>query len=497
MISRLISKFRFVFHTLISSASAAVPIAGLFLASATAFAATAEAAPNLNPCSLSEDEAGGLSSDLSSDVNAVQAYIDSISAMLHKERFEQLDCLADRARSNKERFPGGMWKIHEMYKGLYDPAPDKHATENDWHDLMQLLQRWVETRPQSATARVALASAWIEYAGEARGTGYSNTVSASGWKLYEDRTAQAEKTLQQAATLKVRCPEWYVVMLNLAQNQSWEVKRLLALFDEALAFEPGYYYYGRAVAMLLEPKWSGEVGDTAKFMEKVADQMGGEKGDAFYFQVASSKDVICGCEDQPQLSLERIERGYLAVEKEYGVSLLNLNRLGYLTLHVGGTDVALADKTLQRIGAQWDKATWGSQKAFEQTKSWASQVLPMVLANKAKEEQAQANSQTPEGARYHVAFEKSYREMLRDCVQSDGAAVSSWQGKFETLARVGANGSFEDGGINSMGPVVQCIYQKMRSSLEDKSPLFPAPPKGSYWVRIDFDWSELAPTAQR
>ena len=479
---------------LLSTPAFRILIGAFLLISATAFAQSRDAKQNPNPCNINQEEADGLSRDLSVDVNAVRTYIDTVSKMLHQQRFDQLDCIADRARTNKEQFPGGMRKIHELYKGLYAPEPGRHATGDDWQDLLRLLQDWVETHAKSATARVALASAWIAYAGEARGNGNSDTVSGSGWKLYEERTAQAERILDQASTLPVQCPEWYVVMLNVAQNQSWDLNRLRALFDKAMAFDPGYYYYGRGMAMLLEPKWFGKPGDTEKFLREVADHIGGEKGDAFYFQVASSKDVLCGCQDQPHLSLERIERGYEAVEKQYGVSMLNLNRLAYLTLYAGTADLILANKAFTRIGMQWDEDTW-DQKNFERTKSWTTQMLPFALTNKTREEEAKANLQTPEGARYQAVFEKAYKQMLRECSQRDGSGVSQWEGTFESVIRVGANGAAEDGGINSMGPIVMCMNKKMRASHDEHSPLFPVPPKGSYWVKIDLDWAEFAPVS--
>lgn len=484
MICRLLRSLRLV----------AVPL----LFCATAFAAPVEQKPypNPNPCNLSQEEMQGLSPDTGTDANALDEYIAAASWMLHQERFDQLDCVADRARANKERFPGGHWKIHELYKGLFNPVPAKHATEEDWQDLMQLLQRWIQTHPKSVTSRVALASAWIYYATEARGGGYANTVSENGWKLYAERTAEAEAALDQAASLSVKCPESYIVKLNIAQHRSWGKERILALFDEAMAFEPGYYYYGRAVAMLLEPQWFGEHGDTAKFLQDSADRIGGKEGDAYYFLVASSKDVICGCGDQPQLSLERLERGYNVVEQTYGVSMFNLNQLAYLTLHVGGRpDIILADETFERIGTQWTEYAWEDEKSFEQIKNWARRMVPTMKERLAQEEAALANSKTPEGARYQVSMENAYKEMVRDCARSVGAGVDRWEGQFEALLRVGANGSVEESKLHSMGPVVACLYRKMQSSRQDKSPLFPTPPRESYWVRIDVDWAEFAPTA--
>ena len=494
MLCRLLRSLRFVREDFTPTNLSLFSVL-LLLASATAFATSAEKHTNPNPCNLSEDEVQGLSHDASTQANALDAYIATISWMVHHERFDELDCIGDRARANKERFSGGHWKIHLLYMGLNDPVPDKHATDEDWQDLLRLLQRWVDTHPKSTTARVALAWAWCDYAAAARGNGYADTVSQKGWKLYEERTAKAQEVLDDAATLPVTCPESYIVKMNIAQHQSWDKDRILSLFGEARAFEPGYYYYGRAVAMLLEPKWFGGPGDTAKFVQESADRIGGKQGDAYYFLVASSKDVICGCEDQPKLSLERIERGYSAVEQLYGVSMYNLNQLAFLTLHVGSSDVILADQTLKRIGTQWIKYSWGDEETFEQTKDWVRQVLPVMKENLARKAEAEANSKTPEGARYEADTEKTYRDLLRACVRSDGDGVRKWDGEFETLIRVAANGAVEDANTNSMGPVVRCVLTKMRSSHETKSPLFPVPPKGSYWVRIELDWAEFAPEA--
>src|SRR5262249_36253856 len=161
--------------------------------------------------------------------------------ILKNEKFVELDCLADHARSGKERLPGGSWKIHLLYLGLRQPVPyPVHATQEDWINLLQRLQRWVNARPESITARVALALAYLDYAADARGSGYANTVSDSGWKLFEERTDKAKRILKEASTLATKCPEWYVAMQMVSVNQSWPVTQARALFEEAHRFEPEY-----------------------------------------------------------------------------------------------------------------------------------------------------------------------------------------------------------------------------------------------------------------
>lgn len=273
---------------MVSSISSAMPkicLAAMLLASTCAFAITVDQKPSPGSCGLTEEDSAGLSRNLSVDVYAVREYIDTISRMLHEENFELLDCVADHARSNKERFPGGMWKLHELYKGLSEPVPNQHATQEDWKRLLELLHSWVGAHPKSITARVALAEALIDYAWDARGSGYSDKVSESGWTLFTQRIAQAQRVLKDASEdLPAKCPEWYVGMQNVAQHENWDVLEMRSLFDEANKFEPGYYYYGRAFAYFLLPKWSGAAGATEKFVQEIADHMGGSKATSSIFR---------------------------------------------------------------------------------------------------------------------------------------------------------------------------------------------------------------------
>jgi hypothetical protein len=173
----------------------------------------------------------GLNGDFSTDVHAVINYKSTIARLLKEQKFQELDCLADRARSGKERFPGGDWNLHTLYGGLYSPNqyPVIHTTGEEWNTYLQLLQKWVTARPKSVTGRVALARSYLNYAYDASGEGSSNTVSDSGWKLFAARTAEGKRILDAAKALSTTCPEWYVGMLLVAQNQGWRASDARAL----------------------------------------------------------------------------------------------------------------------------------------------------------------------------------------------------------------------------------------------------------------------------
>jgi hypothetical protein len=214
---------------------------------------------NPNTCNITDEDSAGLEGDLSTNVHAVRDYASTIARMLKDEKFEALDCLADHARSSRQRLPGGAWKLHTLYPAWYNPVrfPVTHATEEDWDDLLQRLQRWVSAAPKSVTARIALASAYLSYAADTRGDGDAVIVSESGWKLIRERTAAANRILEKPSALRTKCPEWYVAMQEVAQNQGWNAARKRKLFEKAFMFDPGYYYHASVLASYMLPKHGG------------------------------------------------------------------------------------------------------------------------------------------------------------------------------------------------------------------------------------------------
>jgi hypothetical protein len=458
---------------------------------ASAAKASVTAAPNTpESCNISAEDAAGLKGDAAIDVHATSNYSDTARRLLTQGKFDELDCLADGVRANRERFSGGMWKIHLLYAGLANPLPGKlHATESDWQALLAGLQQWVNQKPKSVTAHVALASAYIGYAWVARGSGYTNTVSDSGWNQFDERIAKAKQLLDGANALPTKCPEWFVVMLNVAQAQSWQMDQSRALFDQAIALEPGYYYYSRTFANFLLPQWFGEKGDVEKFAEQVADQIGGEKGDALYFQIANY--MICGCPDEPKMSWSRIVKGFEASERLYGASMLNLNLLAKMATRFTDLDAIEADKAFARIGDQWDEETWGTREQFDSIKTWIAGYAPAVEKRRAMEDAAEANIKTPEGVRYRAVFEKKYRKLVQQCDKTDGNDIDN----METLTSVGIEGTVEDMKIYSSSVVGACVYQKLQAFKQQKSKAFPFPPQGSYWIRLDLTKADFTPVA--
>jgi len=139
--------------------SPSISLCFLLLAATCGLSGTEVPKAKLSPCALTATEIAGLGGDAGADIHAVSDYQKTISNLLRAGKFKQLDCLADSARSHREMFSGGTWKLHTIYVALEDPP--LHATPQDWKAHIGLLKQWVSAKPHSITVRGALAEAYV------------------------------------------------------------------------------------------------------------------------------------------------------------------------------------------------------------------------------------------------------------------------------------------------------------------------------------------------
>lgn len=144
--------------------------------------------------------------DTDADSQPASAFRTTVRDLLNSENFTQLEAIASAARSQKSRFLGGGWKLHTFYGVIEDPG-SRTATDEEWSAHIARLQRWIDSKPDSITPRVALAESYLQFARKARGNGEADTVTAEGWKLFGDRAQQALDTLDLAKPLSAKDPE--------------------------------------------------------------------------------------------------------------------------------------------------------------------------------------------------------------------------------------------------------------------------------------------------
>lgn len=416
--------------------------------------------------------------DPETDLHAIENYRTAIQMLFLNGGFDEIDCLADATRKSKEQFKGGGWKLRNIYWLLV--APHGHATEEDWTNHLERVNRWISKNPESITARIVLAESYTSYAWDARGNGLADTVTESGWRLFRERLDKARQTLDEARALKAKCPEWYAAMQGVALGQGWDLPKETALFQEAVAFEPSYYYYYQRHANYLLPKWQGEEGDTAKFMEASAKQIGGDQGDILYFHIVRFLLCNCASDDLKDYSWPRIKNGYLALERETGVSLSELNEIACIAGREA--DFVFADQTFKRIGDDWDEHIWKTKAYFNSSKTRAKETAPGMLRDQAEREEADATMKTPEGLAYVKQLEPAIKPIIHKCIQDGG----NDHGITEIVVEVAnINGRFNVQRLMDYPSesFARCFFDGIHPFERYQGPLLPPPPKPEFWTK--------------
>ncbi len=299
-------------------------------------------------------------------------YESHIRLLLAESNLAQLEQIAHQVRLDKSRVSGGIWKLFVFYEGVGKPPAGDKSTDAEWSAHIDDLKKWIAAYPESATARVALAQAYINYAWFARGNGYSNSVSEPGWELFGKRIALAKATLIEAAKLKEKCAYWYEAMQIVALAEGWEKQEARELFDQAAAFEPTYYHFYREYANFLLPKWYGDEGETQAFAEEVSSRLPAPDGSIVYFEIASL--MACQCDQDRDslngLSWPRVKQGYAEIVRLYGASNLKANRFAYMSFMAG--DKSSAQSAFRTIGTDWNHVVWQTAATFDSARSWAT-----------------------------------------------------------------------------------------------------------------------------
>jgi hypothetical protein len=295
----------------------------------------------------------------------------SLLGLFNSGRYADLDTLAQQLQQQRSRFKGGNWRLHVLFGTLSSPG-SATATDAAWKAQIAKLEQWAQSSPASPTPRIALAQTYLRFAWKARGHGYANTVTSEGWALFRARVQSARTTLEQSAAVADNSPHWYLEMQGVALDQQWDRAAFDALAERALAHEPGYYYFALSESNYLLPKWYGRSGDTEQYAAEVADRIGGDEGDAVYFQIAAA--INCCKRTQAQaLSWPRVQRGFAAIESLYGSTNHQRNVMAFLAVRSG--DSATAQQMFARIGNDWSESVWKSKAAFDTARTAKDQIL--------------------------------------------------------------------------------------------------------------------------
>jgi hypothetical protein len=194
--------------------------------------------------------------------------------LLLSKDFARLESLGSELRGSRGRDP--MDPNHALYT-LYRAFTDNKLAPTETRKA--LLEEWTRTQPRSITASVALANFLYRAAWDERGSGYADTITATGADGYHRYLSDAQRVLDQIGTQAESDPRYWGLRVSLAHELGTAdagqigLRGLARHADGSLA---------ERVAQYLTPKWGGSPAIYLRFAQAAADATRQVYGDALY-----------------------------------------------------------------------------------------------------------------------------------------------------------------------------------------------------------------------
>jgi hypothetical protein len=303
-----------------------------------------------------------------------------VEQMLMDGRTDELDVIAYDYGASRVRISGGYWALAELYEQLTPFAgsgsdcgcgPDISRVTFD--HKRKALETWLERKPHSLTARIALANLWQTRAWQLRGFGSAKDTPEAAWRGFREAMVRAEETL--APVDETADPMVYFLEMEMAVVSDDPRERLQSIYVQATkafptfpAYAPQYYYY------MLE-RWFGEPGEAAAFAASLPAKPGDE-GKIDYVSVATkAATASAGVDDVMKwsgINYKALIDAYAARQRAVGLTNRDWNVLLFYSVAV--RDKKGANFALAHIAGNWDRGVF-NQALIDWITGWSQSWL--------------------------------------------------------------------------------------------------------------------------
>lgn len=292
-----------------------------------------------------------------------------------------LEALGESLRKSGERADGGTWLLSLFYRGASQlPEAEPAATS-----AMQFYSNWAKESPDDVTAQVCYARALTSHAWLARGTGFADTVTEEGWRLFRERLEKANSVLERARRRLDYCPGLFEAQQTVALGQGWPREVYMSRFVEAIERQPSYGGYYTNICRWLFARWYGQPGDYEHLIQAVANAMPADERDRQYaFLVWMGSLASTRSEDfvfaPKRLDWERTKRGFKSWLRNDPDNLVVRDK--FLLMALLADDRETAREQFQLTGGRYLPRCWKDRQEVEEAIRFAFQNGPNPMANR-------------------------------------------------------------------------------------------------------------------
>ena len=304
----------------------------------------------------------------------VKAYLNSVRAsvpmvttdadvMLRQGRYEELDKYFESLLRQNERDENGLSRLANEVEQLVKPK----AMGVPLEERLDIMNKWIKTKPESHFANLVLGRFYSDYAWEARGSGFSGTVIEKGWDLFRERLLKAQEYLAKAYDLNPSDAIAPANMLNIALGLGFEFAEMEQWFQRAIKADPHEYKAYTIKLKYLMPKWHGSVEQMFAFARDSAKKAPPRTlipvilAEA-HWEMYWRDDSRLYFKNNPDVWRE-VKDIYARVLRDFPNANYHRNNFALAAYYAG--DFATARDLFVTIGDNWDSKVWKNKKSFE------------------------------------------------------------------------------------------------------------------------------------
>lgn len=129
----------------------------------------------------------------------------------------------------------------------------------------KVMERFAKAGPEGAGLLAYRGKFYVRFAWVARGSGWANSVTQTGWRLFAERLALAEQSLEKAWELDPNDAAAATAMIAVEMGQHQGRERMELWFRRAMQADPDNYVACEKKILYLQPRWHGNAAELLAF----------------------------------------------------------------------------------------------------------------------------------------------------------------------------------------------------------------------------------------
>ena len=282
-------------------------------------------------------------------------------------RIDDLDETLQGWWKEKRRFKDGRFEMQAYYEGL---CAYFTVEQDKWDAYRDLAAMHRQAYPHSTAAALAKSIFWYQYAWNARGTGFADSVAPENSTLFHERLAKARGVLEESRSFAASNPLWYYHMMSIAIDEGWPDEKFDELYSEAIKRFPDFFVFYFAKTRHLLPKWGGDADRFDEFVNQTVEATRATDGESMYARLYWSYDgtqVHGNLFDESRADWPRMKKGFEDLLSRYPDSKWNLNN--FASFACRARDGVTFARLIEAIGPWVHPRAWRSNYSYDSCKT--------------------------------------------------------------------------------------------------------------------------------